>query len=410
MSLVLVLAVGFCLLLGIAVIAFLLLGKGRGASAARSDDELQAQLQRVALEIKTDVAESNLTALGQVSQQLTLLCGEQFGSATSAVEAEFDKRKSLIDAQLQSVNSSLGQVNKAIVDLAQSSNKNYGTVASQLAATSASTSELAHATRSIHQMLNHTTARGQHGEYSAEGVLQAAGLVKGIHYETQSSNDAGTRPDFTVKIGPENSLSVDSKFPMNNLWRSAEAENEAERKTYEAAFIRDARDRVNELTSRDYVQANTVDLVVMFVASEAVFSYILEHDPGIYEHAMRQKIVITGPFGLFALLSTIKQGANNLVVAKRSQEILALMRTFTIQWEKFAAGLELLGKKLQQVDKTYDALTSTRRSQLDRVLARIDSLPDSDEEMALASPDGAKSMDGDYSDDTDNDEMVPLVS
>jgi len=203
---------------------------------------------------------------------------------------------------------------------------------------------------------------------------------------------------------------VDSKFPMNNLWRSAQAENEAERKTYEAAFIRDARDRVNELTSRDYVQANTVDLIVMFVASEAVFSYILEHDPGIYEHAMRQKIVIAGPFGLFALLSTIKQGANNLVVAKRSQEILALMQTFTIQWEKFAAGLELLGKKLQQVDKTYDALTSTRRSQLDRVLARIDSLPDSDEEMALASPDGAKSVDGDYSDDTDNNEMVPFVS
>jgi DNA recombination protein RmuC len=391
MNSLLILVAALCLLLGCIVIATILIIKRRSAGTDKSDDKFRTQLLQLASEIKTDISESNLNALSQVTQQLAMAAGQKVDAATSAAEAAFDQKKNLIDAQLNSVSSSLGQVNKAIADLAIANGKSYGSVASQLAATSSSTSDLAKATRSIHDVLNHSRARGQHGEFSAEGVLHAAGLVQGIHYEKQTANEAGTRPDFIVKIGSEKSISVDSKFPLSNLWRSFDAESEVERKSLEAVFLRDVRDRVNELTLRDYVGEDTIDLIVMFLANEAVFGFVLEHDPGIFEFSMNKKVVITGPFGLYALLSTIRQGADNLVVARKSQEILALMRTFKIQWEKFTSGLDLLGKKLQQVDKTFDALTSTRKSQLDRALTRIDSLSENAVCESLTTSDEDKS-------------------
>lgn len=407
MNSLLILVTALCLVLGCTVVATVLIIRRLRAGTDKSDNQFRAQLLQLASEIKTDISESNLNALSQVTQQLALAAGQKVDAATSAAVAAFDQKKNMIDAQLNSVDSSLGQVNKAITDLALTSNKSYGSIATQLAATSSSASDLAKATRSILEMLNHSRARGQHGEFSAEGVLHAAGLVQGIHYEKQASNDAGTRPDFIVKIGPEKSISVDSKFPLSNLWRSFDAESEAERKSLEAVFLRDVRDRVNELTSRDYVNEDSMDLIVMFLANEAVFAFVLENDPHIFEFSMNKKVVITGPFGLYALLSTIRQGADNLVVARKSQEILALMRGFRIQWEKFTSGLDLLGKKLQQVDKTFDTLTSTRKSQLDRALTRIDSLAENSEYKSLVT---SGDEEADREKDSDTDEANSIAS
>lgn len=340
------------------------------------DEQRQGQLEKLAQEIKSDISETNFTVLGQMSEQLSLMAGEKVVAANAAVEKTLDQKKAVIDTELAAVNSSIEKLGQTVSELSRRSSQNFGNITSQLAATSASTLELSKTTGSLREMLSNSRARGQHGEFAAEGVLRAAGLVEGMHYQKQPRTVTGTRPDFSIKIDSQKEVSLDCKFPLDNLWRCFEAESETDGKKSEATFIKDVKNRIDEVVGRGYIGADTIDLVILFVSSEGVYSFLLERNPTIFEYAMRRKVVLAGPFTLFAVLSVIKQGTDNFIVEQKSQEILELMMSFKTQWEKFTDSLEQLGKKLTAANKAYDTLASTRRNQLDRSLNQIETLSD----------------------------------
>jgi len=59
---------------------------------------------------------------------------------------------------------------------------------------------------------------------------------------------------------------------------------------------------------------------------------------------------------------------------KTSNEILSLFGSFKKRWDEFINKLELLGKRIEDVQKEYDALRSVRRRQLEKPLNKIESL------------------------------------
>jgi len=97
MNSLLILVAALCLLLGCIVIATILIIKRRSAGTDKSDDKFRTQLLQLASEIKTDISESNLNALSQVTQQLAMAAGQKVDAATSAAEAAFDQKKNLIE-------------------------------------------------------------------------------------------------------------------------------------------------------------------------------------------------------------------------------------------------------------------------------------------------------------------------
>lgn len=386
MSLLLMVGLVCLVFVGAAIVAVVILARRQNRLACRTLEEQRQQIESLGEEVKVGVAETHLRTLTQVSEQLTLLTGQQLEAARKATDQSLDQKKALIDSELSFVNSGIEKVTKAVNELTRRSSQNFGDIAGQLAAASSSTLELSKTTNSLREMLSHARARGQHGEFATDGVLNAAGLQEGLHYEKQLQTESGTRPDYTVKIDPQKVLSLDSKFPFDNLLRHFQAESEADKKVFETAFFRDVRNRIVEVTTKDYINVNTVNLVVLFVPSESVFSFLLERDPRIIEFAMRRRVVVAGPFSLFAILSVIKQGSDNYAIEQKSAEILEIIGGFKIQWAKFVEGLEQLGRKLEIVGKSYDALSSTRRSQLQRSLDKIEALSDPSE---TAPPPGA---------------------
>lgn len=373
-----VIPVGALLLVAM-IVGGVVWARRRRSHAAAVLDEQRQQTKKLAEEVKAAIGEINLAALTQVTEQLTLMTGQKVEAAGAAADKTLEQRQSLIDAELKAVSSSIEKAKQAVIELSTRSSQQFGNIGSQLAATATSTAELSKATNSLREMLSSSRARGQHGEFLAEGVLGAAGLVQDIHYYKHPITETGTIPDYSAKVGADKTVSIDCKFPLDNLWRSFEAESEAEEKAFEAAFFRDVQNRINEVTTRDYIGPDTIDLVILFVSSEGVYSFIFERDPNIFEYAMRRRVVLAGPFTLFALLSVIRQGNANFIIEKQSQEILALMRNFNLQWTKFVESFETLGKKLEAAGRAYDALASTRRNQLERSLNKIEALSDQTE-------------------------------
>jgi DNA recombination protein RmuC len=210
----------------------------------------------------------------------------------------------------------------------------------------------------------------------AEDVLRLAGFVEGINYRRQRTLASAGRPDYTFLLPNQLVLHMDVKFPLDNYVRFLEADNDIERTRHRDQFLRDVRDRVKELTTRGYLDAatETVDCLLLFIPNESVYAFVQEHDRTILDDALRNKIVLCSPLTLYAVLAVVRQAVDNFRLERTSNEILGLLREFSLQWEKYTVQLERVQQRFDGVAKEYAALMTTRQRALQRPLDKIDTL------------------------------------
>ena len=314
------------------------------------------------------------------------VAGEQLGSRTAAADQALRERQEAISAALQDERSAVGDelretrrqldaMGKLVGELRVERAEQQGRLEEGLAEAVRSTAQLAGTTDALRQALASTKARGQWGERMAEDVLRAAGFVEGINYRKQTAIAGGTIPDLTFPLPGGRDLHMDVKFPFDNYLRALEATTDAERQAFEARFMADVRMRVKEITTRSYIDAErTVDHVLLFIPNESIFGFVHEHDPGLIDHAIAQKVVICSPSTLFAVLAVVRQAVEQFRLERTSDEILACLAAFEKEWAKYAEGFVRLGSQMATATKTYDALAGTRTNQLQRTLDQVDRL------------------------------------
>ncbi|MDQ1511506.1 MAG: recombination protein RmuC [Actinomycetota bacterium] len=290
--------------------------------------------------------------------------------------SELDGKKSLIDQQLVTMTGELDKVSELVRTLDGGQRKAYGELSNELRRQHEGLTALSEHTQQLREALASSKARGQWGERMAEDVLRLAGLLEGVNYRKQATLGNAGRPDYTFMMPNGRVMHMDVKFPLDNYVRHLEANNEIERKQFRDQFLRDVRDRVRELNQRGYLDATdeTVDCLLMFIPNEQVYAFVHEHDRSILDDAMRNKIVVCSPLTLYAVLAVVRQAVDNFQLERTSSEILALLGEFSRQWEKYAAQLEKVQQRFEQVGKEYSSLMTTRHRALQRPLDKIEHL------------------------------------
>jgi len=290
--------------------------------------------------------------------------------------SELDGKKSLIDQQLVTMTGELDKVTALVRQLDGGQRKAYGELSNELRRQHEGMAALSEHTQQLREVLASSKARGQWGERMAEDVLRLAGLLEGVNYRKQTTLDSAGRPDYTFLLPNGRVMHMDVKFPLDNYVRHLDATNDLERAQYRDQFLRDVRDRVKELTTRGYLDSNddTVDCLLMFIPNEQVYGFVQENDRSILDDAMRHKIVVCSPLTLYAVLAVVRQAVDNFQLERTSSEILGLLSEFSCQWEKYAAQLEKVQSRFEQVAKEYAALMTTRHRALQRPLDKIEHL------------------------------------
>lgn len=251
----------------------------------------------------------------------------------------------------------------------------HGELSSSLGETLRATAGLADTTAHLREALASPKARGQWGERMADDVLRLSGLVEGVNYRRQVALPSGTIPDVTFLLPGDLQLHMDVKFPLDNYLRASNAASPTDRAGFEAAFLRDVRQRVKELAGRGYVVAGeTVDHVLLFIPNESVYGFMHEHDPELADLALGQKVVLCSPFTLFAVLGVIRQSVEAHEVERASDEILTLLGSFGDQWSRFSDQMDRVARQFATVHKGFEELSGPRRRQLERQLDRVDDL------------------------------------
>ncbi|HUT07467.1 MAG TPA: DNA recombination protein RmuC [Candidatus Latescibacteria bacterium] len=327
--------------------------------------------------VKDSMGSLSLAALKTNSEEFMKLAGSMLGQQTQSGEKDLEGKKKLIDQTLESMRGDLRKMQDVVAGFERERVQKYGELSAHLKTAAEQTAKLQDTANHLRQALVSTKARGLWGERMAEDVLQLAGFVEGVNYVRQKALEgSGSRPDYTFQLPQGRKVNMDVKFPLNSYLRFLETENDMEREVQKGQFLRDVRNRIKEVTTRDYInpEDDTLDYVLVFIPNEQVYAFINQNDPAIIDEALRSKVILCSPFTLFAILAVIRQAMDNFSTAKAANDMLRLIGGFNKEWEKFRKSMDNIGRKIDDARDEFQKLATTRRNKLERPLQKIEDL------------------------------------
>ncbi len=225
----------------------------------------------------------------------------------------------------------------------------------------------------LKDILSNNQKRGQYGEEVAEQLIQAVGFVRGENYLVHPQTDSETRPDLTLLLPDKSKVNIDVKFPLNALMEYQDSNNESEKTRLLKKFSVDVRQKIKEVTSRSYINPDegTADFVILFVPNEMVFSFIYEKLRDVWQDALKQKVILAGPFSFVAILRTIHWSHQTFKYQENLREIIKLVKVFEDEYDKFDQGLNKLGDYINNASEQYQKLAQVRHRKLTNIIDRI---------------------------------------
>jgi DNA recombination protein RmuC len=223
--------------------------------------------------------------------------------------------------------------------------------------------------------------QGNWGELVLERVLEHAGLEKGREYQTQvslkGSDGERFQPDVLIQLPGDKQVVVDAKVSLTAYQALIAAEDEDGRTAALKQHVLSLRSHLKGLSVKDYQRLeglHSLDFVLLFVPIEAAFAAALQADPGLFQEAFEQHIVIVSPTTLLATLRVIdslwrqeRQSQNARDIAERAGQL----------YDKFVAfigDLDEVGSRLKQLDKAYDAARNKLCEGRGNLINRVENL------------------------------------
>ena len=326
--------------------------------------------------VENSFARLSQQALTQSKQDFLQLASTRLDAQLESNSSEMNTKKELIDQQLQQMERQLQNVAGMVQEFEKDREQKFGELSKGLEFVGANLDRLSQTTAQLQAALADNRIRGQWGERVAEDILQMLGFVENINYLKQAQTSVRSRPDFTFLLPQDRILHMDVKFPYDNYMAFLQTDSAIERETYRKNFLRDVRNRVKELTKREYISPadNTLDYALMFIPNEQIYHFIHEHDSQLLQSALERRVVMCSPVTLFAVLAVIRQAVENFALEQSAREVLVLLENFYKQWGMFMGEMDKLGSQLDAARDSYHDLTIKRRKQLERPLRKIDDL------------------------------------
>ena len=300
--------------------------------------------------------------------------------------SELDGKKGLIDQQLVSMTGELGKVSDLVRELEHDRHKAFGALTNELQRQHEGLNALSEHTHQLREALANSRVRGSMGRADGGRRVAAGRFPRGR--QLPQTGDTRRCRSARLHVPPSQRArhAHGREVPARQLRPLSRSRERRRARTPPRPVPARRCDRVKELTTRGYLDAadETVDCLLLFIPNEQVYSFVQENDRDAIDDAMRHKIVLCSPLTLYAVLAVVRQAVDNFRLERTSNEILGLLREFSLQWEKYATQLDRVQQRFDGVAKEYSALMTTRHRALQRPLDKIDSLRL--EEPALVDP------------------------
>lgn len=299
------------------------------AEQAERDRAHAAEVARTVATFQALAAKALEGAQAKLAESAEALMVRQREAAGAGLEANRNQLAELIAP----VKESLGKYETRLGEVEMARKEAYGSLSEQLKGVVLGQERVSGAAAKLETALRSSgKVAGRWGEEQCRNVLEAAGLVEGIDFETQWSVDgddgAKQRPDFKINLPGGRVLVIDVKCSVDAYVSAAEADDMTVRQTFLAAHARAVRTHATGLAKKDYAKAvgNAVEFVVLFVPGENFLGAALEHDRSLMNDFFKQQVVLAGPVNLVAVARTVGALRDQARLAKEAAEIARLGR------------------------------------------------------------------------------------
>lgn len=295
-------------------------------------------------------------------------------SEKEAIKVDLDNKQAVIEKLVKGLQQDLEVRQKEIRSLEQDRVKKFSEITTSLNEHHKLTEDLKTSTEQLAKVLSNNQSRGEWGERIIEDLMQANGMVEGVHYLQQTKLDAAgkLRPDVTLLLPDKRFVAVDVKFPYQEIQKMSETENKKAKADHLKQFKIDLKNKITKVAEYISPENDTLDYAIMFVPNEMVFSFINQRFSELVDYAMSKRVIIVSPFTFLIVARTVMESYRNFMIGDKLKEVVKYIDEFVGEWSKFRKEFDKFGNSINTLKTGYENITSTRTNVMERKINKIE--------------------------------------
>lgn len=327
---------------------------------------------------------------------------DQLSKLTQSNELKFDKLQDRVENQLKEIQDKnekkLEEMRRTVDEklhdtLEKRLGESFKLVSDRLEAVREGLGEmrnLAVGVGDLKKVLTNVKTRGMWGEIQLGNLIEQILTTDQYAKNIATKKNSNDRVEFAIKMPgrSENKdgfcwLPIDAKFPMEDYQRLVAAQDAGDIILIEEAskaLENRIKGEAKSIYDKYIDPPNTTDVALLFLPVEGLFAEILRR-PGLFEKLQNEnKVIITGPTTLTAILNSLQMGFRTLAIEKRSSEVWTLLSAVKTEFGKFGDVLEKTQDKLRQASDSIDS-AKVRTRAIERKLKDVQELPANDDQI-----------------------------
>jgi DNA recombination protein RmuC len=366
------------LIVGLVALASAIIGYLFGTlRAARRAETLRAQLAEANTKLATDeqalarnadllrqseaqvrlaIESSSRAALDANSETFLKLAREVFGTDQTRANASLKEREEAIRQLVEPLKLALARQEELERERRDSSGKLSGQIENLVKVQDL----LQRETRNLSTALRRPEVRGRWGEITLRRVVELAGMSEHCDFTEQEHvalESGALRPDLLVRMPENRSIVVDAKTPLDAYMAAVEADDDETRREALSRHARQVEERVRELGRKSYWEQfeHSPEFAVLFLPGDQFLSAALAERPELIDSALKQRIIVTTPSTLMALLKVIAYGWRQSRVTENAREVRELGQDLHKRLGVFVGHLQKVGRSFGTAIEAFNA-------------------------------------------------------
>jgi len=214
--------------------------------------------------------------------------------------------------------------------------------------------------------------RGVWGETQLRRIVEAAGLIRHVDFDTQASivsEQGAGRPDMVVRLAGGKSLAVDAKVPLDaylSATAAGAADDEDQRRSHMQKHVRAVRAHIDALSRKEYWTGleSSPEFVICFLPSESLLSTALDEDPALLDYAFGRRVVLASPVNLWAVLKTVAYTWSQEEASAEAKTLLTLGTQLYDRLGVLAGHADDLRRSLERTVDSYNRFAGSLESRV----------------------------------------------